>query len=135
VEPDRVAHLESVEVCVQDAVPVEVDLAAVGRLDEAMVLAIIQPGDMSMGWRFVDLDPLVAPPGVVLETPARGIERVADGYVNVFVGVVQGRFPPDDDLAPGQGEIDPYVVQVPLMAVVTGFHNDPAPHDLVGEAL
>lgn len=85
VEPDPIAHLEPVEVRFQDAVPVEVDLATVGRLDEAMALAVIHPGDMSMGWRFVELAPLVTLPGVILETPARGIESVADGHVNVFV--------------------------------------------------
>jgi hypothetical protein len=45
VEPDRIVDLKLFEVPVQEAVPVEVDLAPVERLDESVILLGIQPGD------------------------------------------------------------------------------------------
>src|SRR5659263_16054 len=89
VEPDPVPRLEPIEVAVHHAVPVEVDLPAIVRLDESAIHRRLQPDDAPAGHFLVDLDVAVAAPHVILEATARRVERIPYRDVDILMGVVE----------------------------------------------
>jgi hypothetical protein len=66
-------------------------------------------------------------PHVVLEHPLDGVERVAQGDVDVFVRVVPGSLAVDGDLLARHVQQDPHVVELPLVVVAVRRLVTPMP--------
>jgi hypothetical protein len=68
--------------------------------------------------------------GIVLELATNCVERVANGDVRLFVGVVQPAVPIDDELAPGKREGDANIEELTLvLPLVPAFDRDVAGND------
>ncbi|MBI5451500.1 MAG: hypothetical protein HY940_09120 [Gammaproteobacteria bacterium] len=66
------------------------------------------------------LDVTTAALQIAEDLAPRGLEAVADRYIQVLVG-----FAFDDDLVAGQADVDTDVIQVAVLAVaVRGFNQD-----------
>src|SRR3990172_9082128 len=78
-EPDFVADLKLVEVTVNHAVFVEIDLLAVRCLGKPVILKELR--DLAVGRCGVDFYRPAHAPRMVLELPTGSIEGVADGHV------------------------------------------------------
>jgi hypothetical protein len=73
---------------------------------------------------------------MVFELTARGVEGVADRDMRILMRMVRARVPADDDLASGNGEIDPNLEQLALlMPLVPAFDDDPAGGDTIEELI
>src|SRR3990172_4076958 len=117
-EADPAAHLQAREGAPEDAVLVEVDLAAVLRAQEPVATAREEAHDLSRGRRGVGLHPLIAPANVVLELPA----GLAGGPLRRRIEVRMSRrlrgIAPHHDLAAGNGQLDTDPVLRTALAVV-----------------
>src|SRR3546814_17521744 len=87
-----VAHLlafdQLVEVGIDEAVFMEIDLAPVRRLNEAVVLKTIEPGDLAVRRHLVALHAARALTRMVLEAAACRIEGIAQSDVDVLMLLV-----------------------------------------------
>ena len=73
---------------------------------------------------------------MIFEHTARGVEGVADRDVRILMRVVRARISSDDDLASGDGEVDPNLEQLALlMPLVAAFDDDPAGGDTIEELI
>jgi hypothetical protein len=113
----------------------EIDLAAVTCLDEAVVALGDQVGDSAVDWNFVRLDVAAAVTDMVLELSAHRIEAVADGDVDVLVRVVLRRIALHDDLLARDLEVDADMIEVAVAPSVGGLDDHPAARDTIVEAL
>src|SRR5512144_3106087 len=67
---------------------------------------------------------------VILEPARRGIEGIADGYVDIFVGLVFRAAPLHDDLLAGDGDVDADIEKLALvMMAMRSFDDDPTAGD------
>jgi len=83
----------------------------------------------------VALDAAAHLPCLILQPVRRRIEGVADGDIDVLMGVVDGFCPIDDYVFSRHADIDPHVVELALvMMAVRCLHYDSAADDAVVEA-
>ena len=54
-------------------------------------------------------------PRLILQPPHRGIEGVADGDIDVLMGVVGGLGPIDHHVFPRHADIDPHAIELALV--------------------
>lgn len=128
------ADLEFVECNIDDAVAVEINLAAVGGLDEAVTLLGEKLGHPAMGRRHVCLGGTLPTVDMILESTLYGIESVADGDIDVLMGVMFMGFAIDHDFGPGNREIDADVVKLSLVMVpMRRLDDDMASGDTIEE--
>ena len=67
---------------------------------------------------------------VILETARRGIEGIAHGHVDIFMGLVFRAAPLHDDLFSGSGDVDADIVEIPLATMaMRSFDDDPTAGD------
>ena len=131
-----IAHPELVEPAIGDAVTVEIDLIAVGAQNEAAILLGKNTRDLPVVGHRMYLDITAPLPNVVLEQPAGGIEAVAERDIDVLMRMVRRRITPDDDLPPGNFEIDADLKQIALLTTrVPAFDDDTARRDAIEEPL
>ena len=110
------ARLQLLELVVDDAVAVEVNLLSVDcRADKAMVGEELRDG--AVGGRFVMLDDTAQPADAILKPALHRIEGVAHRDKHILMGMVLGGVAPDDDLAFGQHEMNGDVVELALMVM------------------
>ncbi len=120
-----------------DSIAVEIDLLAVPGLEKP-ISATPEYGLNSRrhrrsGMRF---DVTAPPARVVLEAASNGIERVTNGNIEVFVGMVRGGIASHGDLAPGHLDVDRDLVKpAPSMPAIGRFNDDAATHDAAEEPL
>jgi hypothetical protein len=132
---DFVANAQPVEGIVDDAVAVHVDLLSIGRQDEAVTLVREQTSDRAVLLRFMGLGLPTDAPGVVLKPPAHSIESIADGDIDVFMGVMFRRIASDGNFMSGHLQIDAEVIDPPFsMVVMSAFDDDAAAHNPLMEA-
>src|SRR3546814_2417300 len=84
----RLAFDQLVEVGIDEAVCMEIDLAPVRRLNEAVVLKTIEPGDLAVRRHLVALHAARALTRMVLEAAACRIEGIAQSDVDVLMRLV-----------------------------------------------
>jgi hypothetical protein len=136
VEPDRRPGLELVEIGVDHAVAVKIDLATIGRRDAPEVLVANERDDFAVRWSFMELDLAALDAEAILKLAARRIECIADGNVDVLVRVVLGGIAAHDDMPAGDVDIDGYAEQLSLsMMFVRGIYGYSAADDAIGEFL
>ena len=132
-ESDLLANLQFFEKVILDAVTMKVDFAAVAALDEAVLRARVNCRDDAVrrGLMFFHLASAFA--DEVLKLPARGLERIADGHVDILMRPRDSRLMAHRDVCSiGNNKMDPDVIDVALMMTVLGarYHdtaaNDPA---------
>ena len=104
--------------------PVEVDLAAIGRLDEAVACEWKDPRHSSLAPCAMLLHGSTQTPHVILEPPAGRIERITERHIDVFVGVILGMVAVDHDLPAGHHEIDSHRIESSLTLVAMGLCDD-----------
>lgn len=112
-----VADLEFVESDVDDAVAVEINLASVGGLDEAVTLLGEKLAHPAMGRGLMHLGGALSAADMILQAPLNGIESVADGDIDVLMGVMFPGLSIDHDFGTGNHEVDADVVQLSLVMV------------------
>ena len=105
-EAHLIADAEFVERLARDAVAVEIDLAAVGAQNKTAILLREKPHDTAVIGHRMHFD-LAAPVArLVFELPARRLESVANGGVNILMRVLRRGVAPDENLAAGNAEVD-----------------------------
>jgi hypothetical protein len=135
-ESDFRSHLKPVEGAVEDAVLVEIDLAAIGGLEKTVALVFEDADDARVRRTHVLLDLSAAAANVVLELSRSFLQGVVDGQVEILVLGVLGRIARDYDLFTGHSQPNANVVDVPFVMMVVGsFHDDSTGLDLVEELL
>jgi len=129
-----IAHRELVEAAIRDTVAVEVNLVAVGALDEAAILLGNEPRDPSMVGHRVHFDITTSLASVILEQPPGSVKRIADRDIDILMRMVRRGITADDDLAPGNLEVDANSKQIALlMTRVLALHDDTARCDAIKE--
>src|SRR5208337_2692717 len=112
-----------IEMLTEDTVAMEIDLAVIGRLEEAVPLFRENASNTALRRQFMRL--YVAPElaKMILDPTPRGIECISDRDRQII-----GLLPVDRDLSPGHAEIDPHVER-PSFAVVMNrrLNHDVAP--------
>src|SRR5690606_4186826 len=104
---DRAAGAEVVERPAQDAVLVEVDLAAVAGLEEAVAVAAVHPAHPAQRVTVAaPLDLAPARAGVVHELAPRRAEGVAQGDRELLVSRAALGVAADHELGAGHGDVD-----------------------------
>jgi hypothetical protein len=125
-KPDFLSHGQLVETAVSNALPMKIDLAAVGGDDKATVFFRKERKDLPVGRDFVNLSvPLLFANGV-LQLPARGVEGVGDRYLDVFMPSRGAGITVDMDVhAAGRLHMDANPVRVSLVMAMLrpGDHN------------
>lgn len=82
------------------------------------------------------LDPAAANVLIVFELAAGGIEGIAQGHIGVFMSMIERMAVADYDLLVRHGDVDPDVVQSPLLPVLRrAFDADPAAQNVGTEPL
>ena len=75
-------------------------------------------------------------PDMVFEQPARRIERIANGDIDVLVGMVLRPGMTDEDVLPRHADVDAYIVELALVVMSVGrLDDDLATDDPVMEVL
>jgi hypothetical protein len=130
-----IADRELVEPAIRDAVPVEIDLVAVGALDEAAILLGEKPRDPPVVGHRMQLDVPTSLANVVFEQPAGRVESVADRDMDVLMRVVRRGITADGNLAAGDHQVYANLEQIALMAArVSALDDDTARDDAIEEA-
>jgi len=128
--------LEPVEICIEQAVAMKVDLAAVEGPQSATAAGPIEARDDCVRRPLVRLDVAASDALMVLQLAARRLERVAQRHVDVFVSVIRAGRSIGDDLAAGVSQVDTHGVQVALvMAFMRSFDRDATAREVVGDLL
>jgi hypothetical protein len=134
-ELDRRPDLQAVEGIVEHAVAVKVQLAPIGRLDEAVRPLREEPADSGERPQFVHFHGAALPPRLIFQAAAGGVERIADGHVYVLMRVVLGRLAAHDEFIARHRQVDANMVELALMvAAMRRLDHHPAAHDAVAEA-
>src|SRR5512143_943334 len=134
-EADLLADRQLLETTIGNGIAMEVDLRAIGRGDEAVVLFGDETGNPAMQGNIVRLHVPAPAPDIVLELAPHGVEAVAHRDVDVLVGMVLGRIALHHDFLAGDLEVDPDVKEIAMPAPVRRFDNDAAAHDAIEELL
>src|SRR5579863_5643989 len=90
-EAHFVALSELVEPAGADGIAMKIDFAAVSGRDEAEAVVADEAGDAAMTRGLVHLDVAAGTPDVILELAPHGIEAIADGDIDILMGVVLRR--------------------------------------------
>ncbi len=99
-------HFQLVEAVFCDAVAVKVDFPAVAAGDEAVSCSRMDRGDCAVRRDLVFFHLPLPFADDVLKLPARGLERIADGYINVLMGPGSGGLAAYGDIrGVGNGEM------------------------------
>ena len=130
---DLLANGQLFEPAIHDAVAMEIDLAVIGGAqNEAAILRGQEPRDPPMVGHRVQLDVAASLANVIFEQPARCVERVVNGDIDILVRMVRLGITADHDLALRNFEIDTHPEQITLLAAgVLAFDNDTARYDPV----
>ena len=72
---------------------------------------------------------------MILELAPHGVETIADGDVDVLMGMVLRRIALHHDLVPRHFEIDPDVIEIAMAAPIWRLNDDAAAHDTIEELL
>ena len=130
-ESDLLANLQFFEKVIHDAVTMKVDFAAVAALDEAVLRAPVNCRDDAVrrGLMFFHMASAFA--DEVLKLPARGLERITDGQIDILMRPRDSRLMAHRDVCGiGNNEMDPDVIDVALMMTVLGArYHDTAAYD------
>jgi hypothetical protein len=130
-----ITHRELVEAAIRDTVAVEVNLVAVGALDEAAILLGNDPRDPPIVGHRVHFYIATSLASVVFEQPPGSVKRIADRDIDILMRMVRRGITADDDLAPGNLEVDANSKQIALlMTRVLALHDDTARCDAIKES-
>src|SRR3990170_2642549 len=133
-EPDFVAGLKLVEVTVNHAVFVEIDLLAVRGLGKPVILKELS--DLAVSWCGVGLHGSTHPPRMVFQLPTRRVKGIADGDIDILMGVVERSSMPHEHILPRHTEIDTHIIKLAVAMMTMGrFDDDSAAHDSIRKAL
>jgi hypothetical protein len=134
-ETDLVANGELVEAAIRDAVAMEVDFAAVGTCNEAAIPIGEQTHDPAVIGHRVQFDVAASMASMIFEQLACGVEGIADRDIDILMRTVRRGIAPDDNLVPGDFQVDPDAEQIALLAArMLALDNDPAGDDPIKEA-
>ena len=129
-EPDFRADRELVEISVDDAVPMEIDLISFGVGDKAVIGKHAR--DAAVRRRLVMFHVLPVTSNEVLEFAIDGVKGIPDGDIHVLVGVFVVAFVVDHHLATGDRNDDSQMVEPAFAMMVMGsFDDDAAIDDVV----
>lgn len=135
-EPDFRSRLELAEIGVNQAVPVKVDAAPVRCLDASGALFRTYFRHMAAWHGFVMLHLAAAEADLVLYPAFHSFECIANGDIDIFMGMMQIPFPACDEFRPGQLHIDSHMVEITLpMVFMRRFHDYTATYDIAGKML
>jgi hypothetical protein len=135
-QPDLATDLQIVKPTVRNAVSMKVDLASIHQLYETEALVAIDAQDAAMGRHLVAFHFAATDSGVIFDLALGRCEGIADGDVDILMGLVLRPFAIDGDLLPGEGDIQSYSKQItlPVMAMIL-LDDNPAFDDPVEESL
>src|SRR5579875_34498 len=129
-------NLQTLKGLMHDAVTVEVNLPAVGCLDEAIALSREKLAHPAVRRNLMSLDSSAAAAHVVFQLSPCCVEGVPQRHFDVPVLFVLTGLASHSDLFTRQGEVDPYLVEVALLVVLAGrLHHDPTAHDVASELI
>jgi hypothetical protein len=113
------ADVELSEPTVQNAVFMEVDFAAVRRLDLAVAVLWKIFDNPTVRRRLVFFDLAPGSVQLVFQLTAGGIESIANGNIYIFVSMIQSAIAADHYLAARYRDVDPDLVEISMMVVLT----------------
>jgi hypothetical protein len=126
--------LHMLEVPVQHAVSMEIDLSSVSGFQEAVTLVSKEFADPSDRDTFMSLYLTALTTGIVLQLASSGVKGLLDGNIDIFMCAVFGRFPIDHDFPPRHLDIHTHMIELSLVVPSMGdLHNHPAVCDPVIE--
>jgi len=114
-EADRSSGYEVIKVPIEHAMAMEIDLAVVRRLDEAVALFRENAGNAGNRRQFVYLDVAPELAKMILEAAPGRIECISDRDRQII-----GRLPVDGNLRTGRAEIDPNAERASFAVVMNG---------------
>ena len=130
------ADVEFAEATVQNAVFMEVDFAAVRRLDPAVTVLWKIFDNPAMRRCLVVFDLALGPAQPVFQLTAGSIEGIANGDINIFVSMIQPAVAADHYLAARYRDVDPDLIETSMMVVLAyRLHYDPARHNMIMKAI
>jgi hypothetical protein len=129
-EAHLLADLDVAERIADDAVPVEIDLAAVRCLDDAVTVFRKQLRYATMGRYFVAFDIAASASNMVFKLAPRSVEGIADSHIDVLMGVVRGGIAPDHHFSARNRQIDTNMIEFAFVVMcVWRFDNYSAAGD------
>src|SRR5690606_38753804 len=116
-EPDLVTDSEILELGVENAVSMEIDVSSVRGRDAAVILLRMQLGDRAVRRTLVDLHLAANHSHAVLQLTAGSVEPVPQRDVDVLMGGVVRALPPGKDLGARHAHVDRDAIHLALSAV------------------
>jgi hypothetical protein len=102
---DPVPRLQVIEICIEHAIAMKIDFPAIKRLYHAVILFRYQSGNLTMWFGNMLLNIAMKTPVIVFQLTACCIKGIANGDIDVLVGVAIVRLARDHDFLTWQGDI------------------------------
>ncbi len=135
-EMHRIANIEVIEVGIDHAVAVEINMSAVACLDRSVILVRHEGDNAAVGRNFMGLYLSPTAVATVFQLPRDSIEGIANCNVDVLVRLMFGRIPAGDEFGVRNFYIYANMVQIALlMVLVMRLDDDPATHDFLAKLL
>ena len=135
-ESHLIANLEPIEVGIDHAVAVKVDVPTIGRFNLAVILLGHEPNNAPVRGYLMCLHVAATAALVVFQLASDGIERIPNSDVHILMRLMFGRIPARDQLMVGHPHIHPDMVQVTFVVMFVVCLDDHTTADnLLGEML
>ena len=122
-EPDFVADLKLIEVAIDHAVLMEINLLAVGCLGKPVIFKKLS--DLAMRRCGVGLHVAAHAPDMVFELPPRSVERIPNGYIDILVGIGQWPGMANKHVLPRHADVNADIVELAFVVMLVGrLHHD-----------
>ena len=129
-ETDFGSNLEPIEGIVENAIAMEIKIAPVLRLEEAVAFVLEELDDPPMRRTLTAFDLAPLPARIILKLPPCLTKGIVNGEIDVFVSGMLRGISSDHKLLAGNGEIDADVIDPPLtVMLMRRLHDYPARHD------
>lgn len=127
---------DAVKCITDDAVPMEIDLAPIRCLDDAVIVSCKQLGYTTVGYHFMALNVAAGSSNIVFKLAPRSIEGIADSHIDVLVSVVRSGIASDYDFTARNRQLDANMIELALAVMYMRRFNDyPAARDLIVKLL
>jgi hypothetical protein len=125
MKTDHGTNGQIIEIHIQDAVAVEINFAIIRCGDCPIILHGEELTDPASGHLLMRLDLALSFAGVFIELTFDGVKGIANGYMNVLMLFMLGRwFAVDDKLSFRRGNINPGLEQAALLMALGWSLND-----------